>query len=64
MVRSSLSRVSSCFHLFPDETPEEVIYQIPGPYNWKGKRRKDFYLTKGLRYHGKSRDLPYRQAGP
>jgi hypothetical protein len=45
-----------CVQLWNDA---EAKYQIPGPYNWKGKRRKDLYLTKGLRYYRKSRDLPY-----
>ena len=52
-----LSHVPLCFQFF-DGTHEEARYQIPGPYNWKGKRRKDIYLTKGMRYHGESRDLP------
>ena len=40
--------------LFPDGTHEEARYQIPDPYHWKGKLRKDFHLRKGLRYLGKS----------
>ena len=51
-----ISSISHCFHFFI--AYEEAKRQIPGPYNWKGKRRKDFYLTEGLRYYGKSRDLP------
>ena len=39
-------------------TDEEANFQIPGSYNWKAKRRKYLYLTKVLRYHGNSRDLP------
>ena len=50
------------FNLFHDEEAK-YQYHFPGPYNWKGKRRKDFYLTKGLRYHRKSRDLPLGRAG-
>ena len=30
---------------------EEARYQILGSYNWKGKRRKDFYFKKRLRYY-------------
>lgn len=47
-----------CFQLLADRTDEEAKYQFPGPYNWKGERRKDLYLTKSLRYHRKSRGLP------
>ena len=45
-----MTSLTACFQLFSDE--------ITDPYNWKGNRRKDLYLAKGLRYHGKSRDLP------
>ena len=56
MWRSSSFR--SSIQLFSDESE----YQITGSYNWKGKRRKDFHLKKGLRYHRKSRDLPLQLA--
>ena len=37
----------ACFQIFHDD---EAKYHFQGPYNLKGKCRKDFYLTKGLRY--------------
>ena len=33
-------------------------YQVPGACSRKGKRRKNFHFTTGLRYNGEPHDLP------